>query len=294
MAERTPSFRRVRRSLLYYLPLVSLVLAILACGSFVPYSKRASIAITHRPASDLRLSLGIRDQYSDKPAIVVLVEVHEGTSGQVFGLAKPAKMTCNGQDITPTIQGFVHPCPRQPPGGAYQITYTDEHGATSTVTVPVPKGIFAILSPQPGAHVPIPTNGVLPVRFSTPLPSSQTSLDINTGIAWCGAPQWTCGEVVATLPSAAVATPSVANGTVTTATPDLVSCPPSPPLENGIVSLRGDQVTLNMTGNFGSFQPGPGGISVGMSECTMPDPAGFASVRATFVDNLLNVPITWV
>jgi hypothetical protein len=74
----------------------------------------------------------------------------------------------------------------------------------------------------------------------------------------------------------------------------LVSCLPSPPLENGLVSVRGEQVTLNMTGNFDTFEPGPGGISVGMSECTMPDPAGFASVRATFVDNLLSAPITWV
>jgi hypothetical protein len=87
-------------------------------------------------------------------------------------------MTCNGQDITPTVQGFAHPCPRQPPGGAYQIAYTDEHGATTTVTVPVPKGVFALLSPQPGAHVPIPRNGALPVRFSIPLPASQASLDI--------------------------------------------------------------------------------------------------------------------
>jgi hypothetical protein len=81
MTECTPSIRRARRSLLYYLPLVSVVLAILACGTFVP-SKRVSIAVTHRPASDLRLSLGIRDQYTDKPTILVLVEVHEGTSGQ--------------------------------------------------------------------------------------------------------------------------------------------------------------------------------------------------------------------
>jgi hypothetical protein len=27
-------------------------------------------------------------------------------------------------------------CPRLPPGGAYQIGNTDEHGATTTVTVP--------------------------------------------------------------------------------------------------------------------------------------------------------------
>jgi len=287
-AARKPSTRRTRRALLYCLPLVSLLLTSMSCSR-----STVIISVTHSQASALRLSLTIRDQYSDKPTVQVFVEIREATTNQLVGLAKPAHLTCNGQDIMPIIQGSEPSCPRQPPGGAYQIGYTDEHGASTALTVPVPKEVFALLSPQPVAHVPIPTNGALSVRFSTPLPASQASLD-GSAIVWCGATgQATCGGVVSRSLYDTVATPSVANGTISTPTPDTVSCRPSPPLENGFVSVRGDQVTLNLTGDFGSFLPGPGGITLSMSECTMPDPAGFASVRVTFADGL-TAPITWV
>jgi hypothetical protein len=293
-AARTPSTRRTRRALVYCLPLVSLLLTGMSCSN-----STVIISVTHSQASALRLSLTIRDQYSDKPAVQVFVEIRDATTNQLVGLAKPAHLTCNGQDIMPIIQGSEHACPRQPPGGAYQIAYTDEHGASTTLTVPVPKGAFTLLSPQPGAHVPIPTNYALSVRFSLPLPVTQASLDDSVSV-WCGAVGHgpLCGGVDSTEPSSLptpVTTPSVANGIRSTPTPDttVFSCPPSPPLENGVVSVRADQVTLNLTGDFSSFLPGPGGISVSMSECTMPDPAGFASVLVTFADSL-TAPITWV
>jgi hypothetical protein len=259
--------------------------------------------VTHSPASALRLSVIIFDQYSDsaKPTVQLGVQLFEATTNQLVRLAKRAQLTCNGQDILPAIHGEPS-CPRQPPGGAYQIAYTDEQGATTTLTVPVPKGVFALLSPQPGAHVPIP-NGALPVRFSLPLPVSQASLEDGWARVGCGAADGPkCGEVVSPALSSLstpVATPSVANGTrsaSSTPTPATAfSCRPTPPLENwgAVVSVRADQVTFYLSGYFDSFLVGPGVIMVYMQECTMPDPAGFAAVLVTF-DDSLTAPITWV
>jgi hypothetical protein len=189
---RKPSRRRTRRAPLCCLSLAGLLLAGMSCSHTT-----VIIPITHSPASDLRLSWTISDQYSNKPTVQLVVQLQEVTNTQVVGLAKPAHLTCNGQDIMPPIQCTAPSCARQPPGGAHQIAYTDEHGATTTLTVPVPNGVFALLSPQPGAQILIPRSGELSVRFSLPLPASQASLEDGAAFVWCGAAgQQSCGGVV--------------------------------------------------------------------------------------------------
>ena len=280
--------RRARRASLRYLPLMTLLLAIWACGG------TAVVAVTHKPASQLRIALDIAGQYSNRPTVQIGVEIYDLVNQQSFALAKSARLTCNGSDIVPTIQSGTHTCPRQPPGGAYHIEYTDEHGVSTTVTVPIPTGVFALLSPQPGALVPIPTIGALSVRFSIPhlvAPASVTDGSID---ASCGDVQYSCGLETSGPFDNPIATPSVANGSGTAvATSNALTCPPSPLPKNLHATMHGDQVTYILSDDFTSFQPGPGSIDLWIAMCMSPNPAGFAAARVTFSDSI-SAPITWV
>src|SRR5262249_19273801 len=135
-----------RHTVLLLLPFLSLPFVLNACGA-------VTVPVTHRPASSLHLQIHIANQYqgqtSDQAKVYVTVKVFDGTNANGVSLADKAHLTCNGNDIKyppPATVAGAGPCPRQPPGGSYKFTYTDEHGASTTATVPVSADAFSILS----------------------------------------------------------------------------------------------------------------------------------------------------
>jgi hypothetical protein len=143
--------------------------------------------VTHLPASQLRLALQITGQYDNTPNVTVAVLVREAASDSVVSLPDKARLTCNGSNIKPTFPSTTQPCPREPPGGAYRIVFTDEHGAASTFVVPVPVGSLAFISPRDRSSVPIPTNNQLTIRFAIPVAPPKSSVTVNNITAWCHA-----------------------------------------------------------------------------------------------------------
>jgi hypothetical protein len=219
-------FARERlRTVLLLLPLVSLLLAIWACGfsitSRVGYHPPP---VTHRPASQLRMTIQFNGQYAaygSKPVLMAQVRFFEVSNSNEVSLADKASLTCNGADIKRNAYnayGIFNPCPLQPPGGAYRITYTDEHGAATTVVVPVPLGAFAILSPRDGVSVPIPTNGAFTVRYATPVPPTNGSVSVNNITVACSVSDaQPCGGVYANLQPNVTPTPGQGMGAATVA-----------------------------------------------------------------------------
>jgi hypothetical protein len=239
----------------------------------------------------------MRGQYSESALPTVQftrIEVYEGSDPQAVGLAPHARLTCNGRDITPGSPSNTFACLRQPPGGVYQITYTDEHDATTTVIVHVPLGVFDFLSPQAGSVVHLPTNGALPVRFSIPRVPAQGSVHISSFTAACGDPAqlYACGVIMSNLPDSSIITPSVSGFGPPPARPVPLSCAVPPPLPDSLVTLSADQGTAILSGDFRQLQPLPGRLELDVQACIMPDPAGFEAVRVT-LDDALSIPITW-
>ena len=174
------------------LPLLSLLslLAICACGvSLHGGMGAAPLPVTHLPASKLHLAIQISGQFGDesiKPNVYGSIVLLDGTTGAAVTIPTNAGLTCSGSSIERSVDGRLYfACPRQPLGGSYHFTFTDEHGAKTTVSVPVPTGAFAILSPRPGSSVPIPTNGKLAIQFSVPTPSTGGSVEFDIVSAWC-------------------------------------------------------------------------------------------------------------
>lgn len=94
----TTLLRRARR-LLLFAPLLSLALAFWACG--------ATPAVTHQPASRLRLTVSIIGQFtSDDANVLVDVRLYEGANGMVAFAPGSARLTCNGSDVKPDYQTF--------------------------------------------------------------------------------------------------------------------------------------------------------------------------------------------
>ncbi len=322
--------RKRRRSILWLLPLLSLALATLACGislgSHIGYHPPPA---THLPASQLRLEIQISGQYeqygnpSGAPTVGIAVRVFEGTRASESSLADKATLTCNGVDIKRNAYGFSPPCPRQPPGGAYRLVYTDEHGAKTTVVIPVPTGTFAIVSPQDGATIPIPTNGTLPVRFTVPTAPADGSVAIDNVTAACSVSDaQPCGAVYANLRPTATATPGQGRGpaanaplsaNIGNATPlpgktptgaPIPTLPPTPtpganqtpttpsPTPTVVVTQKGDTGTIMLTGDYSEFQPAKGFLSMTVEAHVTPDPDDFSSVTVTYTDTL-HTQFTW-
>lgn len=240
------------RSLRLILPILSLALAIWACGAPPP--------TTHLPAAQLHLTITIIGQYGDNAeaeGVHMTALIGEGYNPE-------AHITCNGTDITLTYKISYRPCPRQPPGGSYVITYTDEHGATS-ITVPVPQGKLALLSPQAGSSVPIP-HGAIDMVYEAPIAPPGDYVTLNDLSLECGdLKTYNCGDEVFTFTST--------NGPV-----------------RGTTS--GGKQPFHMTGDFSQFHPGPGRVYVTTTVHLTPESGGFAGVTATFQDNII-APITW-
>ena len=289
-------FTRLPRFPRFIAPLVSLALAVLACG--------ITPTVTRQPASQLRLSIAISGQYTGNTSIVLIdIRIYDSSNNALVFAPKSARLTCEGADVKPDYETPMRECPRQPPGGAYVITYTDEHGVATTATIPVPLGRLALLMPRAGSTVLIP--GSRPLNTPTPY-------------------------VVPTPTPHFVPTPYDPSATAPMFTPtpgpglDIVYEAPLAP-QGGSVTLDelsvecgdwkvyncGDQVftlahpdgpatgttkggkqSFLMTGDFTQFRPGPGAIRMATTVHLTPESGGFAGVTATFQDSIV-VPITW-
>ncbi len=313
---------RVRRLLLWLLPLVSLALAILACSA-VNITPRRPVPppVTHLPASQLRLMIQIFRQYTDAPTVQTLIHVYEAQSGQEVSLADKTRLTCNGSDVKYSYPNNANPaCPRQPPGGAYRFTFTDEDGAATTVVVPVPAGQYAVLSPRAGSTVHIPRDGALAVRFTLPIPPPNSRITLLEVIAACqGTSSASCDSIannffIAATPTPLTGvpsptafvyhgpptpTPSSSKPTATvyenrgppTPTPPPGSTPTAPEFD-GTVTQTGGVATVALTGDYAPFLPGPGSIEISIAEQIAPDQGGFAAASATMGGDV-TANITW-
>lgn len=273
------------RSVLWLLPLLSLTLATLACGmslgSHIGYQPPP---VTHLPASQLRLAIQITSQYANysatsNPNAYINIGVFDATNAE-FSLPENAQIRCNGKAITrssPTPgNNLSFSCPRQQPGGTYRIAYTDEHGATTTITVPVPTGTFAILSPRAGASVPIPTNGAFTVRYTLPTPPPNGSVAVDNVTVACNvSPPEPCGAVYGNLQPSAAPTPTFPE--------------PSPTV---VVTQQGDTGTVVLTGDYSQFRPAKGILSLSVEAHVTPDQGDFAAVSVIYSD-MLQSYFTW-
>lgn len=324
--------QRGRRPL-WLMPLLSLTLATLACGiSFGSHIGYRPPPATHLPASQLRLAIQITSQYANysatsNPNAYINIGVFDATNAQEFSLPENAQISCNGKAITrssPTPgRNLSFSCPRQQPGGTYRIVYTDEHGAKTTVVIPVLTGTFAILSPQDGAIVPIPTNGTLPVRFTVPTAPANGSVAIDDVTAACSVSDaQPCGSVYANLQPTATATPgqgleaasvaplaaNLGNSTPQpgktptrgpvptqgpTPTPGATPLPTLPiATPTVVVTQNGDTGTILLAGDYSEFQSAKGFLSMSVDAHVTPDAGGFSTVTVIYTD-ILHTQFTW-
>jgi hypothetical protein len=323
----------VRYTFLLLIPFLGPLLTLAGCGA-------PPLPVTHRPAADLRLEIRVngqyRGRYSEKLGenVLVGVRVFDGTDERGVALADKAHLTCNGNEITsrsPAASdagaGF---CPRQAPGGSYQITYTDEHGASTSAIVAVPTGSFSMLSPLAGSTIPIPVNGMLTVRVSLPTPPPNGAVVIDSVYAHCGI---NCSGMTAYLQSDATPTASPdadaaasgrnggdrgvalrSNSLPFSATPPPPNTPtpgptrppvatptppatqtqrPIPPPATATMTQEGGAATIALQGDFSAFRPISGEVGVHVEARIAPDAGGFAAATAVFGSEDIYSAITW-
>lgn len=213
----SPNQNHLRKALVT-LPLLSVVLVIWACGFSIGMGRGRAVPppVTHLPATQLQVDLQIFGQYDNASDVMVTVIVREAAHPDEVSLPDKARLTCNGSNITPRFPSTAQPCPREPAGGDYCIVYTDEHGATSTVVVPVPVGALAIISPRDGSTVRIPTNHQLTIRSAIPVAPPNSSVTLTNITAWCHATsKQPCNSVAYLAQYVPVATPSPGGPTAT-------------------------------------------------------------------------------
>jgi len=272
-----PPAKRRGRSLWLILPVLSIALAIWACG--------ASVVATSQPPSNLWLEITFHDQYygiagqpygppEDTSYVRFEVTAHEGHNTTLVSLSSNTSLTCNG--LSSTLL-YAH-CPRQPPGGTYQITYTDAHGRSATITLPVPAGSFGLGYPDInlGATLTIPSNGILAIPYTAPIPPAGGSVAIASVFAECGPP-----------PSADTPGAPASCGAVNYNAQVRVNGR----LGAGDTVVGGEGV-IHLIGDYSSFQPGPGTLELLMSVRVPADRGGFAAVTASYVAGI-SVPVSW-
>jgi hypothetical protein len=313
-----------RYTFLLLLPFLGSLLALIGCGA-------QTLPVTHRPAADLHLEIHIAGQYTgltnDQASVHVTVRVFDGTNPNGVSLADKAHLTCNGTDIKmppPATVAGAGSCPRQPPGGAYEFTYADEHGAVTTAPVPVPAGALVILSPLAGSMVPIPSNGALTIRVSLPTPAPRGSFSVEGVTASFGSSQSAFGGVYA--PVQDITTPTVtptarnadntglaplASGQALSATPTPPATPtqgfqpptptpadsqtpsPTPTPDSATMTRDGAMGIITLRGDFSQFFPGDGKVTIQVKAQAAPDLGGFASATATFEIEFISSAFTW-
>jgi hypothetical protein len=325
-SEQSHQARRVfRNAFLLLFAFLSLPLALIGCGA-------QTLPVTHRPAADLHLEIHIASQYKvqtqDQATVSVRVRVFDATSSNGVSLADKAHLTCNGTNIKtppPAIVAGAGSCPRQPPGGAYRFTYTDEHGTSTTTIVPVLPGAFAILSPLAGSTAPIPTDGHLTIHVSLPTPPLSGTFTVESVSVSFGSSQSAFGGMYAKVQDAAAPTvsptarnassrglASLASGQAFAATPPpppatptqgyqpptptpadtQTPSPPAPPA-TATMTRAGAAGTIMLNGDYSQFEPGDGEVTIQVKAQVAPDPGGFAAATAAFDSEYISSPVTW-
>jgi hypothetical protein len=296
------------------LPLVGLLLAIWACGfSIGPHVGARPLPTTQRPDVNLRLAIQITGQYSGAANVGVMMRVFEGANTSEVALPNNVRVTCDGKAAGHNPFGSLYlQCPRQPPGGAYLVGFTDSHGASTTLIIPVPLGTFAIVSPRDGAVVPIPTDGALVVRYTEPSPPANGKVAVDNLTASCNLTETTpCGAVYANLQPQPTPTPDPRQPTATpyaihvaptptpgpngSGTPVPVYTPVptiGPPTPTVAVTRNGQEGVVYLTGDYITFVPAPGTLTMSVEVNETPAPAGFEAVSVTYSDNSQS-HITW-
>jgi hypothetical protein len=309
------------------LPLLAALLAVASglslanCGASLP-------PVTNKPVADLQLVVSIYNQYvrlDDTSKVYLQVSLVDAETHAAVSPPKGARITCDGADVTPTRPPpSFSPCPAQA-SGSYAVVYTDEHGAATTVQVPVPTGPFAILYPRSRDSVTVPTN-TLPIYFVAPTVPSGGNVILSSVTAWCGDDNGIlgkCGIVSAEVQNKVLPTPGPTGsrsgsaamlvGIAATPTPPPTPPPsgsPTPrptlppdatatvtgvptPTSSAVIEVdnKGGSVIL-LHGTFDGFKPGPGQVDVLTSVQVNPAPSGFQSVTATYLDHF-EIPITW-
>ena len=249
-----PPAKRRGRSLWRILPVLSMALAIWACGS--------TASFTHQPGTQLRLGITIFAQYTGNTNVVLFeTTLFDNATNRPVLPPDGAHLTCEGADATPGYQTTMRECPRQPAGGAYHFIYTDEHGVATSAVIPIPQGTVALLAPRVGDHVAIPTNNTLNVQYASPVTPPNGSVTIDEMRA-------ACGEVSSPPCGAVLFAPHTAE----------------------VVSGGGG--VFHLTGDFSSFQPGEGMVDITVGTHSRVSQSGFARVDVTFTDSVA-APITW-
>jgi hypothetical protein len=311
---------RALRSRILRLPLLALLLMSLsglplaACGA----------SVTHKPAAELRLIIYINHSQDEvtgensdtAPHFYIGYSLLDGATGSSVVLPEGAAITCNGIALWK--------CSQQPSGGAYQFTFTDEHGAVTTVTVPVPQGGFAILSPHSGGTAVIPTDGLLTIHYATSLFLPGWTIAVDRASAECDIQNHTSICAVETSPqnqasgsaNAAWAVPVAPGATPTPpATPTAPAITPTPPTQSATTtptSACAPVVTPSATpdatstptpgsveravllrGDFSRWVPGCGRITLFLRAEGKLEPSGFQSVTVKITDTGI-IPVTWV
>jgi hypothetical protein len=251
-----PPAKRRGRSLWLILPVLSIALAIWACGS--------TPAISHKAASQLRLEITVTAQYTGNTDIVLVnVKLYDNETNQLVFAPTDAHLTCEGADVTPDYHKILWECPRQPAGGAYHFVYIDEHGTATSAVIPVPKGTVALLAPRPGDHVAIPTANTLDIRYTAPIPPPDGSVSVDEARALCDdTTRPPCSDVIF-----------------------------GQPFKTGMTAPGGNGI-FQLTGDFSSIQPGDGSVDITVGIHVLPSQSGFARVDVTFSDSVA-APITW-
>lgn len=265
-----------KRYIKYTPALVLALLSLISCGGPYPY---IIPTLSKAPASHIRLSITISDQYTTASQVTIRVNFADNT-GRPIALTGKQSLQCNGVVFPQLLYTYsIASTPRQPPGGAYTFTYTDEQGQSTSFAITVPLETPAITSPAAGATVPIPpsaypyptaisspssihpalvtTNG-LTIRYSLPaLPQGgQTTV---SGYAACGS-SGQCGSVA---------------GTEEPATGSYIL-----------------DATTTFGQSFSVFIPGPGSIGLHLTFLLPPTGGGFAALAISLQDTLAE-PIIW-
>lgn len=131
------------------------------------------VTLKEGAANTLSLAVKVLGQYNaNTPEVTITVTFSKG--GYMEPLAGKLRIACDG--VTAANQsinsgGSRMSVPRQPAGGNYHCTYTDEKGNTTSLTIPVPTGTLAMTSPKAGATIHLSSNVTPPPYAFPPTPT---------------------------------------------------------------------------------------------------------------------------
>ncbi len=299
-------------------------LIVMACGA-------TPVLLTTAPAGDLQLSIRLTGAFTTTDGPVELrVTIQDPSKGGFVALNGGQRLTCEGvsdpNDEDHPWTGAVFLVPRQPPGGAYTCVYTDEHGQRTTLTLPVPSGRVAFVSPAAGARVPIPQppNEPTATAAATPVPSQPTPLSLVIHYTFPSPPGYTApqadststpaaqgagpyatifGEVGCGAPPPLPQQPSVpaqnANATSTEGAAPAPTTPTGPaciPVYGDVAAATGTYVMSGMHGvyyRFSGILTGPGWIHLEFQMRWSAPAGGFKYIQVDTRDDV-STPITWI